>query len=664
MKHAKAVLLLGAAAPVLVSAEDATPVQKVIELLKGMAKKGEAEMQAEKVQMAKYESWCEGTLKSKSGAIEDATERIETLSASIQKATADAASLGEAIDAHNAEIEKMSKESAAATKVREQEHEDFLASQKDYAEGIDSLSRAVEHLLKVPKKRKTPESLLELDLTEKVKDAIEKNPNKDVAYKSSSNGIIEMLKDLKLKFTMEKADLESTETKKASSHTLVVTDIQNQIESETRARDSKSSFKNKKLEEKASNKDTVDTVKSAKTEDTKYRSEVDAECSEKASDFKSRQELRQGELEAVAKAIEIMSNSAVSSTDERAALLQMKAHRKTVLALLRSVSKTQDVRDKLVDFLQGRATKYGSKTLAQIASKVAPVVNTAALTTIKDMLHGLVTKLQEEAREDQSKKGWCDTELASNAQTRTQKTGSVDELTSDIALLSSSVEQLQADVNTLTSEVAEAHKTLSEALGLRNKEKSENVMVLKEAKDAQEAVTQAMSVLKDFYSSAAKATAFIQIDQVKKTSENKRKANQPEIFDSAYTGMGGQSGGVVGMLEVIAADFARLESETSAQEEMSQRAYETLESETKVEVSGKETDIKHFSAKATEQKSDVDNKKVELEGAQKELDAANKYFGELESQCLSTAESHQEEVQRREEEIQSLKEALEMLTIV
>ena len=480
MKYAKAALLLGAA-PALVSADNAnaTPVQKVTELLKDMEKKGQAEMQAEKVQMAKYTSWCEGTLKAKADAIEDATEKISTLSASIEKATADAASLGEAIAAHNAEIDKLSKESDDLTKVREEERSDFLASQKDYAEGIDSLNRAVEHLSKVPKKRKTPEALLELDLTKKVKDAIEKNPNKDVAYKSQSNGIIDMLKELRLKFTMEKAELESTETQKASSHTLVVTDLKNQIGSETRARDAKSGFKNKKLEEKASNKDTLDTVSQAKTEDTKYRSEVDGECSQKASDFKSRQELRQGELEAVNKAIEIISGSAVSATQERAAFLQMKTSSKTALALLRSVSQTKDVRDTLVQFLQARATKYESKALAQIASKVAPVVNTAALSTIKDMLQALVTRLQEQAREDETKKGWCDAELATNAQTRTQKTGSVDELTSDISLLSSSIEQLNEDTKTLTSEVAEAQKALSQALELRNKEKAENVVVLK-----------------------------------------------------------------------------------------------------------------------------------------------------------------------------------------
>ena len=46
---------------------------------------------------------------------------------------------------------------------------------------------------------------------------------------------------------------------------------------------------------------------------------------------------------------------------------------------------------------------------------------------------------------------------------------------------------------------------------------------------------------------------------------------EPEIFDKAYTGMGAEGGGVVGMLEVIESDFARLESDTKASEASAQK---------------------------------------------------------------------------------------------
>merc|ERR1719487_2503196 len=96
----------------------------------------------------------------------------------------------------------------------------------------------------------------------------------------------------------------------------------------------------------------------------------------------------------------------------------------------------------------------------------------------------------------------------------------------------------------------------------RQKEKAENTATIKDASDAQTAVAQALVVLKEFYAKAAEATALVQVHA------------EPEIFDSSYKGMGAESGGVVGMLEVIESDFARLESDTKASEATAQKEYD------------------------------------------------------------------------------------------
>ena len=59
------------------------------------------------------------------------------------------------------------------------------------------------------------------------------------------------------------------------------------------------------------------------------------------------------------------------------------------------------------------------------------------------------------------------------------------------------------------------------------------------AKVAQAAVAKAIAVLEEFYAKAADATSLVQ-------------TRQPEgISDKPYKGMGGASGGIIGMLEVI-----------------------------------------------------------------------------------------------------------------
>ena len=101
-------------------------------------------------------------------------------------------------------------------------------------------------------------------------------------------------------------------------------------------------------------------------------------------------------------------------------------------------------------------------------------------------------------------------------------------------------------------------------------EKVKNAATVKDAQDAQKAVAQALGVLKEFYDKAAKATSFVQV-------------KEPEIFDDTpYKGMGAENGGVLGMIEVIQSDFARLESETTAAETEGQKEYDQFVADWKI----------------------------------------------------------------------------------
>jgi len=104
---------------------------------------------------------------------------------------------------------------------------------------------------------------------------------------------------------------------------------------------------------------------------------------------------------------------------------------------------------------------------------------------------------------------------------------------------------------------------------------------------------------------------------------------EPEIFDKSYKGMGGESGGVVGMLEVIESDFARLESDTKASEATSQKEYDEFMTDSKVDKAEKTTDSEHKTAKKQDESQALTVKREDLEGTQKELDAALAYFDKL-----------------------------------
>merc|ERR1719161_313339 len=147
-----------------------------------------------------------------------------------------------------------------------------------------------------------------------------------------------------------------------------------------------------------------------------------------------------------------------------------------------------------------------------------------------------------------------------------------------------------------------------------------NTATIEDAKVAQEAVTQALSVLKEFYDKAATATALSQQAKPEGPIAYDSRAlailgggagaamvqvpGAPETFDDKpYTGMA--NGGVMGMLEVIQSDFARLLSETTATESESAKEYEEFSSDSAADKAQKSTDSKNKGAEKTKKESEI-----------------------------------------------------------
>jgi cell division septum initiation protein DivIVA len=285
-----------------------------------------------------------------------------------------------------------------------------------------------------------------------------------------------------------------------------------------------------------------------------------------------------------------------------------------------------------------------------VLSALAVRVSDDPFTKVKKLIKDLIVRLMEEANEEAEHKGWCDTELASNEQTRKEKTAAVETLHAEIDELQASIAKLTEEIAELTAAVAELDAAMAKATELRQEEKATNEETIKDAGEAQTAVAPALTVLKEFYEKAGEATALLQ-----------GKKQAPEIFDSPYKGMAAEGGGVVGMLEVIESDFARLEAETTAAEATAQKEYDTFMTDSKVDKAQKTTDIEHKTAKKQDEEQALVMKNTDLEGTQKELDAALAYFDKLKPSCVDSGVSYDDRVARRKEEIESLQEALRIL---
>jgi len=356
--------------------------------------------------------------------------------------------------------------------------------------------------------------------------------------------------------------------------------------------------------------------------------DVTSQCEKKAAEFADRQKLRGDEIVALEKAIEILSSDDVAGAAAKHLPSMIQKAKSASLAQLRSDGQSPN-QVSVAQYLTIKSKEIGSRVLAVLAVRMAndPFVK------VRKMIKDLITKLQEEAAEEADHKGWCDTELSTNEQTRKEKTEQVEMLYAEIDDLQATIAKITIEITDLTHAIQDLDKAVKEATAMRESEKAKNTETIADAKDAQDAVAKAMSVLKEFYAKAGTSTA----------TQNT------------------EGGGVLAMLEVIESDFARLEAETTAAEDTAAKEYDAFMADSETDKTQKTRDIERYTKKKQDDSQMLEEKQKDLLGTKDELNAAMEYYDKLKPDCIDTGVSYEERVARRKEEIESLQEALRIL---
>jgi len=475
------------------------------------------------------------------------------------------------------------------------------------------------------------------------------------------------------------------------AYNMAASDHKDFIENSERAVDEMGKEKNRKTEQKALDTKQKQATEGVKAENEKTLSEMTTECTEKRLSFQEKQQLRAEEIEAIAKAIEILSSSEVSGNAEKyLALPQRKGASLAQAGSLRASGVHRRVRE----FLEHEGERLKSQRLVMLAEKVMA----DPFAKVKSMIDAMITRLLEEANQDAQHEGFCDTEMGKNKITRTKLSEDIDGLEAAIESGKATIESLAADTAQLTAEVAELEKAVAEATALRTDEKAKNKETIADAQSAQKAVAAATAVLKDFYAKASTATALVQQragapdprnwglkTSVKMGTEEWDALANPDFkgtegnnyagaLDSGHkegmqtfgeTEKGQQdeaSYGVLGLLEIILADFANLEADTSAAEAAAQKAYERFMVECKESKATKEKKIELNSADQASAEAKLQEDTADLKATQDELLAADRVYEKLVPQCIDQGMTWEERVAARQAEIDSLKEALKLLS--
>jgi len=444
----------------------------------------------------------------------------------------------------------------------------------------------------------------------------------------------------------KKADLIKEEMKAKNAYDMIMQVLTDNIENADHEIKKKTLLRAETEQAKAeAEADLAETTKE-RDEDQAYLDETIALCNQKKADFESRQKLRAEELETLKKAMEIISSGEVAGAGDKYLPTFLQTGLKS---LAQTQSKQQNpLQSKISAFLAERARTTGSRVLSEMSQQVTA----NPFKKVKKLIKDLIVQLMEEATAEVEHKGWCDTELTTNKQTRDAKTADVASLTSEIEDLTATIAELTQNLADLAVQIKELEDAMAKATEDRTASKATNEQTIEEAKLAQTAVSNAMALVKDYYEKSAQATALAQ---------QTPGEDAPETFTKPYKGMLPEGGNVVDFLEVILTDFTRLETETTDDEAAEEARYKDFMFESTKSKALKENETKHKTATKTDKESALHFAEEELKTTKEQLADAVAYYEKLKPSCVDSGITYEERVKRREEEIQSLQEALKIL---
>jgi uncharacterized protein YoxC len=722
----RAVVLIGTL--VLASAktaEQVTPLQKVVEMLTNMATKAKQMKNDEEVSYAKFSTWCSSEKVRLEEQIKKEASELEQLQTETARLSEEAKELGKEVAQLQIDVGTYEADLETQTAEREKGHKDFIAEQQDYGESVDALERAVAVLQ--AKSANIPAALLQVrnlpGISVQVKNVIQtaleltdagiqgrhpvasllgtsqhgaakQEPSpldyeapEAAAYEFQSGGIIEMLKKLKDEFVSKKSECEKEEMNSQHAFEMIRQDLTKSIENAKDSIGQKSALKSDKEGKSATLSKQATSLEQVKASDEKLFADTKVECGEKAESFEEKQQLRAEEIQALEKAIEILSGEDVAGGAKHLELPQVQKSGVALAQFFKSASVNAEagIRHKVKEFLLAQSKKLHSKDLDLLAQRM----QADPFAKVKKMIEEMILRLQGEAKDDADHEAFCDKEIGQSKVTRNKLTETIDGLTADVENGKATIAMLSKEVAELEEDISQLKTAMKESTDIRLAEKKKNEETIKDAEDASRAVKAAVSVLKDFYKKASAATGFVQVNVGQPYGSSKKVAGGEagvamgseewktlgtdefdklghkegmQTFGAVYKGQQDEAGGVLAMLDVIYSDFMTLKAETASAEAIAAKEYEDFMNESNKDVAVKTRKIEMDTQDKLNAETRLHDDVADLKFTQDKLVAADKYYETLVPQCMDQGMTYDQRTKARQEEIQSLKQALEILS--
>jgi len=645
------------------------PVSKVITLLKDMLKQLEKEAEEDEEIYDKLACWCETNDKEKTKSIADAEAKIEDLTTKIEELTALSARLNTEIKNLESEVAKNQEALDKATAIREKQLAEFNAEEKDLLESISALKAAVtvlskhqggaflqmphSHLLGVattmqhelqkhapllqgiisPSQRRAVASFIQAP-----QDYFDAKPTFKQSYAPQSGEIFGILTQMLETFqgNLAQSQKEENENQKAYE------DLKAAKEAEIAAGQEQIDKKTGELadtdEKNAQAKEDIEDTKKSLSADEEFLMMLKEKCAMTDKEWEERQKTRQLEMEAVSKALAVLSGDDAHDLFTRT----------FNPAFVQESTKNTLRREQAAKLLSEVAKRLNSPRLSTLAYRV----RLDAFTRVKKAIDDMIAQLTKEKEDEIKHKDFCVDEFNKNELQTEKKEREKKDLIAKIEDLEMTIKALADAIAKLKSEIAEMQVQMKRAGEDREKENKEFQTTVADQRATQKLLKAALTVLQDFY---GKKAAFMQ-------QHKQEPAGPPPPPGFEAYKKNAASGGVMDMISQIISDAKAMEAEAIRSEEDAQKAYEDFVKETNASIETKSKEIINKSAEKAKAEDELVETKKAKEAVMLELEQLSNYNAELHQSCDFVMKNFDVRQTARDEEIEALKQAKAILS--
>jgi len=686
-------------------------VNKVIEMMENLQKQVLHEGEKEAATYDKFACFCKTMTNKKTAAIKKGRDQKDELSTAITKLSKDRDNLDKRITKLNKEIEVAEKDQA---KLKGESDEAFALYEKNAADlsaavyGLNGAIKAVgagkgASLLQVQSMSSQVQTALMLADALGLKSAqsagqifLQGAPEVEMEnYKFHSSGIIETLEKLKGEFEAKKNEVDADEVKRVQEFTMAKQQFTDVVKAKNLDLSESQETKDQKIAEIAENSQELTTVSATLMDDQEYLSELSTGCSQKAKTWDARSKVRVQELTAITEAMDIVTATVAEKTssstirfvqmgigstvdtpdavaNDEGSMMALEADAESTeagapLGFLQRrsvVVKKHDAADNAPDgdvvnqMVMSLLKTKGMQLKSTLLISLATQIGADPLAKVKKLIQELVERLLTEAANESNQKGWCDKALSGAKDKRDRASDKSADLNAQMAKLEATRDKLAEELTELAAAIKELAEAQAEAQKMRVEEKAESKETVFEAQAGLDATQKAIKIISRFYATASKAKVDLSLTQGPFDDAPDAGFKNGE----AYTGAGSDSGGIVGMLEVIASDFTRTIEETLSSEKSAEQDHLKFMTESSMSLAEKKMATEQKTKYKDEAEDKLDNASTELQTQTGTVVTSIKELMELQPACIDTGMSYADRVAMREQEIESLNKALCILS--